>query len=210
MDPFNCDVLIVGREQEAALLVSKHVQKNGYRYTLARTPEEGLQEGTVAVAVVCCSHEEMNTGLDNVSFLSHRDIPVLVLLDGENAYASELLKARGALAICSMPLNTERFQDAFDTVVYKQEIRRHKSSMIHHAKTLQRLTPRERRVVQLAADGKPNKQIANNVGLSVKSIERIRRDAYRKLNVRSTAEMTRVFLLGSLYPDVGGPTEPAF
>ena len=97
---------------------------------------------------------------------------------------------------------------AFDEIIYRRELNEHRSSMSNHAATLRRLSPRERRVVQLASDGKPNKQIANNIGLSVKSIERIRRDAYRKMNVRSTAEMTRVFLLGSLYPELGGPNRP--
>ena len=65
---------------------------------------------------------------------------------------------------------------------------------------LANLSDRERRIVQLAADGLPNKRIASILGLSVKTVEKQRRQAYRRLSVTSTAEMTRAVTLGNLHP----------
>src|SRR5262245_22929639 len=53
------------------------------------------------------------------------------------------------------------------------------------------LTPRERTVVRLIAEGHGNKQIGAILDLSVKTVESHRTAANRKLGVRSTAELVR-------------------
>ena len=58
-----------------------------------------------------------------------------------------------------------------------------------NANRMATLTNRERRVVVLAADGVPNKSIAKRLDVSVKTIEKIRRNAYLKLSVKSSAEV---------------------
>lgn len=51
------------------------------------------------------------------------------------------------------------------------------------------LTPRERAVVKLIAEGRGNKEVADILNLSVKTIETHRAAAMRKLNLRSTAAL---------------------
>jgi DNA-binding NarL/FixJ family response regulator len=53
------------------------------------------------------------------------------------------------------------------------------------------LTPREREIVQLVAEGHSNKKIAMVTGISVKTVETHRAVAMRKLKVHSTAELVR-------------------
>jgi DNA-binding NarL/FixJ family response regulator len=53
------------------------------------------------------------------------------------------------------------------------------------------LTPREREVLQLIAEGKKTKQVANLLTVSVKTIETHRRQIMEKLNMRSIAELTK-------------------
>lgn len=53
------------------------------------------------------------------------------------------------------------------------------------------LSPREREVLQLLAEGRSTKTIAGNLGLSVKTIETHRRQVMEKLNVHSIAELTK-------------------
>jgi DNA-binding NarL/FixJ family response regulator len=53
------------------------------------------------------------------------------------------------------------------------------------------LSPRERMIVQLIAEGHGNKEMAAILNLSVKTIESHRAAAMRKLNVTSTAEIVR-------------------
>jgi DNA-binding NarL/FixJ family response regulator len=53
------------------------------------------------------------------------------------------------------------------------------------------LTPREREILQLVAQGYRNKVIAARLGISVKTVDTHRATAMRKLALRSTAEIVR-------------------
>ncbi len=53
------------------------------------------------------------------------------------------------------------------------------------------LSPREREVLQLIAEGQNTKQIASNLNVSVKTIETHRRKIMERLNIHSIAELTK-------------------
>ena len=55
----------------------------------------------------------------------------------------------------------------------------------------EKLTPRERQIVKLIADGKSNKQIADALEISTRTAEAHRATVMRKLNVDSTATLVR-------------------
>jgi DNA-binding NarL/FixJ family response regulator len=52
------------------------------------------------------------------------------------------------------------------------------------------LTPREREVIQLVAEGKTTKEIATALSLSVKTAETHRTNLMRKLDLHSIADLT--------------------
>jgi len=60
---------------------------------------------------------------------------------------------------------------------------------------IRRLSRRELQVVQLVSSGLANKSIALELEISVKTIEKHRANASRKLGVGSTAEMVRLTVL---------------
>ena len=53
------------------------------------------------------------------------------------------------------------------------------------------LTSREMEVLQLIAEGKPNKQIAAGLDIGTKTVEKHRERIMQKLNIRNTAGLTR-------------------
>ncbi|MFC0202844.1 response regulator [Novosphingobium soli] len=53
------------------------------------------------------------------------------------------------------------------------------------------LTPREREILQLIAEGRLNKEIAAILGLSIKTVETHRAAAMHKLDLKSTADLVR-------------------
>jgi DNA-binding CsgD family transcriptional regulator len=53
------------------------------------------------------------------------------------------------------------------------------------------LTPREREIVQLLAEGKSNKEIANVLGISVTTAETHRAHVLQKLRLHSIADLVR-------------------
>lgn len=53
------------------------------------------------------------------------------------------------------------------------------------------LTPREREIIQLIAEGKSTKEVAQKLGISVKTAETHRTNLMRKLDLHSVAELVR-------------------
>ncbi len=54
-----------------------------------------------------------------------------------------------------------------------------------------RLTSRESEVLQLVAEGHANKQVASELGISIKTVEKHRQRVMDKLNIHETAGLTR-------------------
>jgi DNA-binding NarL/FixJ family response regulator len=54
-----------------------------------------------------------------------------------------------------------------------------------------RLTSREFEVLQLVAEGSANKQVAAELGISIKTVEKHRQHVMQKLNIHETAGLTR-------------------
>jgi DNA-binding NarL/FixJ family response regulator len=61
-----------------------------------------------------------------------------------------------------------------------------------------RLTPREREIVQLLAEGKINKDVAVALNISVNTVETHRKNILGKLNLRNTADLVRYAIRNNL------------
>lgn len=68
---------------------------------------------------------------------------------------------------------------------------------------LDRITPREREVMRLAAAGRPNKLIARQLGVSVRTVETHRAQIMRKLRVASVAELVALAIRAGLLDEPG-------
>jgi DNA-binding NarL/FixJ family response regulator len=60
-----------------------------------------------------------------------------------------------------------------------------------HQPKASRLTAREAEVLQLVAEGAANKQVAGQLGISIKTVEKHRQHLMDKLNIHDTASLTR-------------------
>lgn len=68
------------------------------------------------------------------------------------------------------------------------------------------LTSREREVLVLIAEGKSNKEIADKLGIGVRTIETHRERIMRRLNIHSVAGLTKYAIANGLIPLESGPT----
>jgi DNA-binding NarL/FixJ family response regulator len=66
----------------------------------------------------------------------------------------------------------------------------------HHSQVI--LTTREREVVQLLAEGKSNKEVADRLGISARTAEGHRAEIMRKLRLESLAQLIRYAIRNSL------------
>jgi DNA-binding NarL/FixJ family response regulator len=62
------------------------------------------------------------------------------------------------------------------------------------------LTPRQREVLQLVAEGKTGKEIASSLGISVKTVEFHKSAIMQELGLRSVAELTRYAIQHGILP----------
>ena len=62
------------------------------------------------------------------------------------------------------------------------------------------LTNREREILQLIAEGESTKEIAFNIGVSIKTVETHRQQIMKKLNLHSVAELTRYAIREGITP----------
>jgi len=67
-----------------------------------------------------------------------------------------------------------------------------------HAQTSNRLTAREREIVQLLSEGRSNQEVADVLGISVRTAETHRASILRKLGLKSLAELVRYAIRNSI------------
>jgi DNA-binding NarL/FixJ family response regulator len=73
-------------------------------------------------------------------------------------------------------------------------------------KASQPLTSREAEVLQRVAEGEPNKQIAGNLGISIKTVEKHRQQLMDKLHIHDTAGLTRYAIASGVIESRVQPT----
>lgn len=77
----------------------------------------------------------------------------------------------------------------FTSPVARLVLQGYLKSMSENLQARLALSPRQREVVQLLAEGRSNKEVASTLGISVKTAERHRANIMRALNLRSICEL---------------------
>jgi FixJ family two-component response regulator len=144
------------------------------------------------------------SGLDLLELLPRRGItlPAIVLTGcGDVPMAVRALK-NGAMDFIQKPYNEQRLLDAIREAIDQDErTRGEQGEREELERRVNRLTRREREVMQLVVVGKANKQVAAELGCSCKTIEVHRSRVMEKMEAGSIAELVRMaMLLDGLVP----------
>ncbi len=75
-----------------------------------------------------------------------------------------------------------------------------KSSGTREARKLNSLTPRQKEILRLVAQGNTNREVAHHLKISVRTVEVHRFNLMRRLRVRNVAQLIRQALLLRLLP----------
>jgi two-component system response regulator FixJ len=133
-------------------------------------------------------------GLDLIETLRRRSIsiPTIILTGhGDVPMAVRAMKL-GAFDFIEKPFDDQellaRVRQAITADVERREDEAEREEI---RARMERLTRRERQVMALVCDGKANKQIAAELGLSEKTIEVHRANVMRKVSVTSLAQLVR-------------------
>jgi len=137
------------------------------------------------------------SGLDLQEHLVRQNIripTVIITGHGDVPMAVRAMKA-GAVDFIEKPFNDEALLDAIRRALATEE--RQRSAQFEHREIqarIEHLTPREREVMNRVTDGSSNKEIANSLGVSAKTIEAHRARVMEKMQARSLAELVRMAL----------------
>lgn len=118
-----------------------------------------------------------------VIFLTgHADVPTAV----------DAVK-RGAFDFCEKPFSDNGLVDRVEQALAESAERTAQSAERQSVQTrVTELTEREQGVMQLVASGRPNKLIADELGISVRTVEVHRARVFEKMDVKSAVELANL------------------
>ena len=128
--------------------------------------------------------EALGSRLPIIFVTGHGDVPMAV---------SAL--QRGACDFIEKPFNTEDLLSRIRRALELDDqlsARQQRNSAIAHR--LEQLTQREREVMQLVVAGKLNKQVADELDISMKTVEAHRARVMEKMGVRTLAELVKAVM----------------
>ncbi|NZA26778.1 response regulator transcription factor [Luteimonas sp. SJ-92] len=115
---------------------------------------------------------------------------VFVTAHGDVPLAVEAMR-KGASNFLEKPFGDETLVEAIRAALASA---RNRGEGAVNSQALARLSPRERQVLDLVVASKPNKIIADILGISIKTVELHRANMMNKLGVRSLPELMKVAL----------------
>jgi len=134
-------------------------------------------------------------GLDVQRELNRRGIELPIILLTGHAEVSTAVRSlkEGAFDFIEKPFSDQVLLDSIQAAI--REDRTIRSQRLRHrdiAERVERLTQREREVMERVVVGEANRVIAEHLGLSPKTVEVHRAHVMEKLEVRSLAELVRM------------------
>ena len=120
-------------------------------------------------------------------------LPVIFLTGHGDVPTAVAAVKRGAFDVVEKPFSDNALVDRIELALaasraYLLAQRRQHGT----ARALAELTEREREVMQLVVDGKPNKLIADALGISVRTVEVHRARLFDKMGVKSAVELANL------------------
>lgn len=112
----------------------------------------------------------------------------------EAGAAGYLLKQTAAADLIKAIREAKQGNAFFSPAISKRLIERYRETLLKGfpvKKEIDLLTSRQVEVLQLVAEGRPNKQIAAELNVSVKTVQNHRQQLMKKLDIHETAGLTR-------------------
>jgi two-component system, LuxR family, response regulator FixJ len=127
-------------------------------------------------------------------------LPVVVVTgQGDVRSAVRAMKA-GAVDYIEKSYSDEDLLAAINTALSSAAWGRRDREAMKAAQRIAALSPREREVLDALVEGRPNKLIAYDLGISVRTVEVHRARMMERLGVRQLAEAVRVAVIATLAP----------
>lgn len=138
------------------------------------------------------------SGLDLQHILAERgiDMPIVFVTGhGDVPMAVRALK-NGAVDFIEKPFNDQVLLDTIQAAVQKHRSRLKQRAELENLQTrYDNLTSREQEVMDRVVTGMPNRDVAEELGISVKTVEVHRAKVMEKMQARSIAELVKMAMM---------------
>jgi FixJ family two-component response regulator len=141
------------------------------------------------------------SGIELVRRLRDRGVaPPFIFISGvdEVPVAIEAMKL-GAHDFLPKPFSAQTLIDTVQSALHHSQIEKGRDARIAAVRSLvAKLSPRERQVLLAVVDGKPNKVVAIDLGLSEKTVEEHRSHVMSKLGASSVPDLVKLAIVAGL------------
>lgn len=175
------------------------IEPEGYKVETFADPEEflaSLQWPTPAVLLLDVRMPKLS-GMEVQKILQDRGVTIPIIFitgHGDVSLAVETMK-QGAVDFLEKPFNEARIKSLIDQYMEKAR------TLVENAKVDERLsrlysklTTRELQVLERIVAGRLNKQIADDLNISIKTVEAHRANIMDKLEVTTVADLLKIAL----------------
>lgn len=204
--PSQQHVFVTDDDKEVRAAIAFLLKSEGVPYRLAESADDLLaQIGPDARG--CILLDVRMPGMDGLELqreLNHRRITLPIIFISGHADISTAVRAirEGALDFVEKPFEDEQLLDKIQNALELDRIeRRELATREEIEQRISTLTPREKEVMEGILEGKLNKIIADDLDISVRTVEIHRANAMHKLEARNSSEMIRMVLSSDSYRD---------
>ena len=196
----DCTVFIVEDDVSVrdalALLLGVH----GYRTAIFADAKSFQRAYNPDCGKACLLLDIRMPGMDGLTLQkrlleSGSDLPVIVMTGhGDIGSAREAFRAQ-AIDFLEKPLNHERLLAAIEEATARHSaIQTERDRNAAFTELARSLTPREREIMELVVSGRHNREIAESLGISSRTVEVHKAKVMQKLGVDSVAQLIRISL----------------
>ena len=185
------------REALAWLLRSRHLLSEGYA---GGAEFEAMLQGYTPAQPCCLLLDVRMPGMSGLALfdkLAERGLvevmPVIFLTGHADVPTAVDLVKRGAFDFCEKPFSDNALVDRIEHALGRsQQVLAARREKLLLQGRLAELTERERDVMRLVVEGLPNKLIADQLDISVRTVEVHRARIFDKMEVKSAVELVNV------------------
>jgi RNA polymerase sigma factor (sigma-70 family) len=196
----DCTVFIVDDDASVRDALGVLLGAQGYRTMLFADADGFRRACGPDFGKACLLVDIRMPGMDGLSLQkwlrkSGSDLPVIVMTGhGDVGSAREAFRAQ-AVDFLEKPLNHKRLLAAIEEAAERQsQFHGNDQRNAAFAELLRALTPREKEVMELVVSGRHNREIAEALGISSRTVEVHKSRVMQKLNADSIAQLVRMSL----------------
>lgn len=159
----------------------------------------------VPSVILCDLRMPCMSGSDVQDHLLRRriDAPFIFITGhGDVPQAVQAFK-KGAMDFIQKPFQQPQLQKLVERAMKTaKELFQRRQTLAQNRTLIEKLTPREQQVLERIVNGRLNKQIADDLGISIKTVEAHRASIMDKTGSGTVADLMRVIVKSELYPKI--------